>query len=191
MACQLNANVLFNARIEERRLTVSPAGMTLRGINIILRQDRCLFCRACEIACAVSKSASKTLLGAISETQQPLKRLRVSKDPNDDVILHNRCNQCREAACISACSFGAIQRDPASLVVHIDEKKCRACMRCVKSCGKGVLTIIRRKGNSPIAVKCDLCADLKTGPQCVRACPTNALVISLPSLQTLDMAIGE
>ena len=167
------------------------SNVALGGISIIFREDRCMFCRACELACAVSGSRSKTLHTAIGESPPPLKRLRVSRRSSEDVIIQNRCNQCTEAACISVCRFDAITRDPVTRVVQIDEKKCRACMLCVKACGKEVLTIIRRKGLTPIVVKCNYCAELKTGPECVRACPTNALVIGLSSLRVLKKAAGE
>ena len=44
--------------------------------------------------------------------------------------------------------------------------------------GKDWIEKNRKKGEEPpkLAVKCDMCAGIKGGPACVRACPTGAAV---------------
>ncbi len=153
----------------------------LRGIDIVFRPERCLSCRACELACAVSKSKSQNLFEAIYEETPPQKRLQVRQSSSSEVLIQERCSHCKDAACIKSCKFNAISRDPETLTVVIDEDICKGCMLCVKACEKKVLKIVKEKGKKPVALKCTYCAELSTGPECVRSCPTDALVITLAS----------
>jgi carbon-monoxide dehydrogenase iron sulfur subunit len=45
--------------------------------EIFIKTDHCLGCMSCVMACAVEHSQSKTLLGAIAESQTPKARLYV------------------------------------------------------------------------------------------------------------------
>lgn len=152
-----------------------------RGIEIIFRPELCVSCRSCELSCAVSKSKTRNLFTAIHESSIPVKRLTIERNTENEMMYHLRCSHCKDAKCIEACMFDAIFRDPETLTVVIDENKCKACQLCVKACDKGVLQIVKVKGKKPIVRKCTFCAEIGTGPECVRACPTKALVISLAS----------
>lgn len=152
-----------------------------RGIEIIFRPEFCISCRSCEISCAVSKSKTRNLFTAIKENPSPLKRLTIGRSAEDEMIHHLRCLHCKDAKCIRACMFDAIFRDPETLTIVVDESKCKACQLCVKACDRGVLQIMKVKGKKPVVSKCNHCAEKDTGPECVRACPTNALVLSLAS----------
>ena len=73
---------------------------------------------------------------------------------------------------------------------YIDET-CIGCGNCEENCPYGVIQMAetapktsllhRLLGTKPVetaktAVKCDVCASLKGGPACVRACPTGAAI---------------
>ena len=88
------------------------------------------------------------------------------------------------------CPPNAIHRLPNGEVSIADN--CIGCGNCVENCPYGVirlaevpskpslLRLLRGANNSQetakTAVKCDVCADLKSGPACVRACPTGAAI---------------
>lgn len=154
-----------------------------KGITVITRAEKCLSCKACEIACAVSKSKSHSLYKAIYEDPLPVRRIHIRKTSAgaEPDIQPEYCFHCRDAACLKSCKFGAIERDSASGAVLIIEEKCKGCGLCAKACPYKVVTMVTSKGKHKVALKCNNCTEHETGPACVRSCPTKALLISLPA----------
>lgn len=141
--------------------------------EIFVDIERCTACKACEIACAVEHSTSKTLFGAVFEQPAPQKRVHV--EPAYAYAYPVRCLHCGDAPCIAACPNGAMSRDTDSGAVVVNEDRCQGCFMCAMVCSFGAISVhpARRA-----AVKCDRCTDrLKLGlqPACVDACPTHAL----------------
>lgn len=90
--------------------------------------------------------------------------------------LHDICQHCDEAPCLSACRQQAIYKRADGIVI-IDPLKCAGRMDCLASCPyKGVIYYNETLG---IAQKCTFCAHLLdkgwTEPRCVGVCPTGAL----------------
>ncbi len=136
--------------------------------ELLIEPERCLGCRSCELACAVEHSRSKTLLGAIAE--EPTPRYRVYVSGENGSCLPLQCRNCEEAACLSACLSGALQRDGRGIVV-CNEDLCVGCFMCIMVCPFGVIGISRQERR---IVKCDRCPE-RAEPACVTACPTGAL----------------
>ncbi|MCL6639731.1 MAG: 4Fe-4S dicluster domain-containing protein [Firmicutes bacterium] len=141
--------------------------------EVLIRFDRCLGCRSCELACAVAHSESKTLFGALGEARSPLKRIFVDQAGVRKVPVN--CRHCEEAPCLDACIAGAMRRTPDGAVTNEGgERRCAGCWMCVMVCPYGV---IRSELKERVAVKCDRnCLDDSGVPACVRSCPTGALV---------------
>jgi len=139
--------------------------------EILVDFDKCLGCRSCEVACAISHSSDKSLLGAIGE--KPQKRLFVEQAGKLKAPV--TCRHCEQPHCVSACIAGSMQKLPDGTVTNSDTRhKCTGCWMCVMVCPNGV---IRRARTDKKAVKCDLqCVDDQGVPACVAACPTKALV---------------
>ncbi len=141
--------------------------------EVLVRYERCLGCRSCELACAVAHSGSGSLFGALWEEKPPRKRVFVEQAGRARVALN--CRHCQEAWCIDACISGAMRRTPEGVVTNTgSDQRCVGCWMCVMACPYGV---IRADYTEGVAVKCDrACLDEKGIPACVRACPTKALV---------------
>lgn len=142
--------------------------------EIVTIVERCTACKACEMACAVEHSASKSLFGAIFE--QPLPEQRVRVMPSVGFSYPVRCMHCEDAPCIIACPTGAMQRQPVTDSVFLDDNRCIGCWMCVIVCPFGAVTANRSYAK---ALKCDRCPDRVTvgrDPACVEACPTRALL---------------
>ncbi len=141
--------------------------------------DRCTRCGHCTWACAESHGDARlerrgdkvvvTLRGADSTKSMAL-------------LLPNACQHCRDPACLDPCPTGAIRRD-ATGAVALDSDLCTGCGACAKACPWEAIRMAPRPegaGESPgnpsaeVAVKCDLCPGLD-GPECVSACPTDAI----------------
>lgn len=140
--------------------------------------ERCVACKSCEIACAVEHSQSKTLAGAILETPPPQRRINV--EGVGAYSYPSRCQHCSDAACITACPTGAMQRDGGTDKVFSDHDKCIGCWMCVVVCPFGGVTAdpVGKK-----AVKCDGCPERTArgeAPACVAACPTDTLLYLTP-----------
>ncbi len=137
--------------------------------ELLIRGERCLGCRSCEIACAVEHSSSKNLLAAITEQPRPQYRVHVTSDGQSSLPL--QCRNCEDAPCLSACLTGALQRDDRGVVL-CDNNLCIGCWMCIMVCPFG---IISQNHSERRIIKCDRCPEREI-PACVTACPSGALV---------------
>lgn len=138
---------------------------------IVTDLKKCVGCHSCELACAVSRSASKDLFGAIRETPRPATRVRVTAISTQPVPL--QCQHCENAPCASVCPTHALYRMVADEPVLFKREICIGCSSCVLVCPFGAI----RRADGGIMAKCNLCWDrLAEGkrPACIDACPTKA-----------------
>jgi carbon-monoxide dehydrogenase iron sulfur subunit len=140
--------------------------------------ELCDACRACEVACAQEHAPASDIdvadlpdePGAAVSGERGL-RLHVSA-----AYLHfERCLQCTDAPCVSACPNGAMCWDAELGVVYVDQDRCQGCLMCAAACPFGVISMHPTRG---VALKCDGCRDRAhrgRPPACVEACETGAL----------------
>ena len=155
----------------------------MRGI-LVVKAQRCLGCKSCEVACAVEHSKSRDLYEAISEYPPPSARVDVAK--GEGFVIPLQCRQCEDAPCVAVCPTDALCRADEDSPVVIDHDRCIGCKWCVIACPFGVITLDSR---SRTIVKCDQCFErLERGemPACVTACPTGAL-----AFKSLDEVVAE
>lgn len=162
--------------------------------DVMIRPERCLGCRSCEIACAVAHSESKSLLSAIGEKPIPKKRIYLEQVPALGISLPITCRHCKDAPCVSVCPTKALSQDKITNMVSHNPERCVDCWDCSTVCSRfaslyrmilvmGCWTssmnynhkIINRQAEA--GIKCDLCEG-RDLPACVEACPTNALIFS-------------
>lgn len=136
--------------------------------ELLIRAERCLGCRSCELACAVEHSTGKNLLAAIKEKPLPQYRVQVTSDGKSSLPL--QCRNCEDAPCLSACLTGALHRDPRGVVL-CESDLCIGCWMCIMVCPFG---IINQNNSERRIVKCDRCPEREI-PACVTACPSGAL----------------
>ncbi|TNV21942.1 4Fe-4S dicluster domain-containing protein [Buttiauxella sp. B2] len=135
---------------------------------IHVNHERCIGCRTCEIACVQAHADNKS-----SNDSHFHPRLRVLK-------LHSStqpvmCHQCENAPCVAACPVQALVQEENCVAIY--ESLCIGCKNCVMACPFGVIDIGLVPGQYLQIVKCDLCQQQESGPECVRVCPTEALEI--------------
>lgn len=151
---------------------------------IVVRAERCLGCKSCEIACAVEHSESRDLYQAIHQSPRPSARVEVAV--GDGFVVPLQCRQCQDAPCIAICPSNALMRADQDSPVVIDHDLCIGCQWCVLACPFGVITLDEK---SRTIIKCDQCFErLERGerPACVSACPTRAL-----DFKTIEEVIKE
>ena len=140
---------------------------------LVVKVDKCLGCKSCELACAVEHSKSRDLYQSIYEKPSPRTRVRVGQGVGFAIPL--QCRQCEDAPCLEICPTNALYRADEDSPIVIDDDKCIGCKWCILACPFGVITLDR--GGRKI-VKCDQCFErVERGelPACVSACPTGAL----------------
>lgn len=165
------------------------------GHFVFANPKLCIGCDTCLAACAEAHMAAGLQL-------QP--RLAILRSAN--VSTPMTCHQCDNAPCVAVCPVNALTIDDNG--VALDESMCNGCELCIPACPFGVMTLsdgvdhdsmgwsvasdatseLPEKLTVKVAAKCD-CNIAKSGAECVRACPTNALfVVDSKSLRRLGNA---
>ncbi|UXI70330.1 cyclic nucleotide-binding domain-containing protein [Tahibacter amnicola] len=158
---------------------------------LLIDESLCVRCDNCEKACA--------------ETHGGTSRLDREAGPTfASVHVPTSCRHCEHPHCMKDCPPDAIHRAPNGEVYIADN--CIGCGNCERNCPYGVIHMASKPPKKPgllswlllglgpgpgeappdpkkkkeakekKAVKCDMCKDVKSGPACVRACPTGAAI---------------
>lgn len=139
--------------------------------TIYIREEVCIACHLCEVHCRLAHSQSDDLIKTFRQKSPPPSRLLIEE--KRPVSFSLRCQHCDEPACAYACLTGAIQKDPVTGTVTVDEEKCIGCWTCMLACPLGAM---QRDTEHSRMVKCDLCSGREM-PACVVNCPNEALVL--------------
>ena len=152
---------------------------------VITNPDMCIACNACMKTCV--KHAY--MRGKLSKKRLDVLTLESGKMPN-------QCRQCDDAPCANVCPTGSLRI--ANSCVELCEEICIGCKLCTIACPYGAINIdaefppsiqeeVERNleagcisGLKSIAIKCDMCDGIESGPACVSVCPTGALVFIDP-----------
>ena len=133
--------------------------------RILVREDVCSGCRACEVACVAWHEGR---FGTATS------RLRVTKIEHLGVDYPHVCRLCRRAPCVAACPTGALYKDETlgtgTGAVLLRPDDCIGCAACVDACPFGMAALHPETG---LALICDLCGG---DPACVKRCVTGAIV---------------
>ena len=137
--------------------------------GFLFETDKCVACKACEIACQKRNLADQ---GLRLRTVTSLVR---GAFPNVSVTnMSMSCQQCGKPLCAAVCPTGAISKRLEDGIVVVDEAKCIGCFACLSACP---FNVPQFRDNGTM-VKCDLCLDRKEmglEPACVQSCFYDAL----------------
>jgi anaerobic carbon-monoxide dehydrogenase iron sulfur subunit len=127
---------------------------------LIFSPDRCTGCSLCELICSLVHT----------QTCNPERsRIRILKKEQKFVITQTFCQQCENAACITACPVSAIKNNESLGTIEIDHELCVECKLCIKACPfKGIY----HDNIDEKIIACDLCGG---DPECVKYCETKAI----------------
>jgi benzoyl-CoA reductase subunit BamC len=120
--------------------------------------DKCIGCRACEVACSAFHARPK-----YSSTNPARSRIRVVIDDLNDVYVPIRAGDYTPAECTGRHTY------------TISGKEYSECSFCGVSCPARDLF---KEPDSGLPLKCDMCEDDPpiSEPMCVQVCPHDALV---------------
>jgi carbon-monoxide dehydrogenase iron sulfur subunit len=136
--------------------------------RILVNEEVCTGCRACEIACVAWHEGH---FGTATS------RIRVTKIEHLGADQPHVCRLCWRAPCVAACPTGALYREGVTEAVLLSADDCIGCSACVDACPFGVVTLHPESG---LALICDLCGG---DPACTKRCATGAIVYT-------DLAAG-
>ena len=137
----------------------------IRGLDtvkrILVNEQSCSGCRACEVACVAEHEGRFGTAAA---------RIRVAKIDALGVDRPHVCRLCRRPPCVAACPTQALTRDDDLGAVILDPDECIGCSACVDDCPFGMISLHRETG---LPLVCNLCGG---DPACVKRCATGAIV---------------
>lgn len=138
--------------------------------RIYPEEEVCVNCHLCQVYCLVEHSKSKDIIKAY-KMEKDRAMTRVLVEEKDSVSFALQCRHCDEPVCVYSCITGAMQKDPVTGVVKVDQDKCIGCWTCVLVCPYGAVLPDYLHEH---AVKCDLCPG-RAMPVCVEKCPNESL----------------
>lgn len=121
---------------------------------------KCTGCLQCEMACSYESE------GVFNPSKS---RIKVFNFHEQGRFAPYTCTQCDEAWCMQACPVDAIVINLATGAKDVLLDKCVGCKVCTIACPFGTVNYNQATGK---VAKCDLCGG---DPQCVAACPTDAI----------------
>lgn len=128
--------------------------------RMLVDQEKCTGCRACETACAFEHHGSFCGESAL---------IRVEKKEAEGLDLPQVCRQCGNALCLTACPTQALSRDTNTKAVLVQKEKCTGCQACAQVCPFNSITF------HPVTKKARICNLCNGDPACVKRCPSGAL----------------
>ncbi|MEI8632290.1 4Fe-4S dicluster domain-containing protein [Vibrio sp. PP-XX7] len=151
--------------------------------------NKCIGCRTCELACAISHQDED--IGTLADAKHFVPRLHLIK--NAQITVPVMCRQCDDAPCAQVCPNNAIVHEDG--YIKVIQSRCIGCKTCVIACPYGAMNVetimvedssgysglFQRKVPHTQAIKCDLCSHSEQGPACVQVCPTQALRVMAPA----------
>lgn len=152
--------------------------------TLVIDEHKCVRCNNCIRACE----------GVHADGQA---RLSLTGIKFYNLLAPNSCWQCENPMCMLDCPPDALVRDPRG-EVYI-KSNCIGCGNCERNCPYGNIFMVHKEPKfslfgwltalfgkehehieRTVAVKCDLCREIKGGPACVRSCPTSAAIRLTP-----------
>lgn len=128
--------------------------------GIYIDSARCIYCRACEVACEREHDGHSFMLVILFDERYSIPM---------------NCRHCEKPLCVVVCPTKALTKMKLGAVI-LEGTKCIGCQLCGIVCPFGIIAL---DITSKVVRKCDLCQGRLTEdkvPACVATCPAQALI---------------
>jgi len=173
--------------------------MSRRQTALMIDPDKCIACRACQVACKQwnELDAQETVNRGSFENPADVSsdlynRIRFIEDESGERLgwhfFSQRCLHCSDAGCVKVCPSGALFHNALGFV-EFDRARCISCKYCISACP---FEIPRYDAEGRIA-KCHMCTSrIANGlqPACSKVCPTGSIRYHLRSRVIADAKAG-
>lgn len=144
--------------------------------RIMLDPTLCDGCKNCSLACMNAHRTDTEVkdiytLNISDKANETRNFIRNSKDGYKPIF----CRHCDVPMCANGCMSGALYKDVSSGHVQYDKDRCGQCFMCVMNCPYGLPKPDR--ATAAYVIKCDFCVNDGGEPNCVKACPTKAIIV--------------
>lgn len=143
--------------------------------RIFIDKSKCEGCLNCSVACMQAHRADQGTVYDLDLQDQKNESRNFIVPDKDGRYVPLFCRHCEEPSCVAACMSGAMEKDEKTGHIQYDQEKCAACFMCVMNCPYGILkpdSITKAK-----VIKCDFCLEDNEQPNCVKACPMEAIYV--------------
>lgn len=155
-------------------------------IGMLYDASKCVGCQSCVVACREANDlAPDTRLDPLHQSPRDLNdetkntiKVYESEDGRQYSYIKQQCMHCMDPACVAACMFRALKKQPGTGIVTWTPSLCVGCRYCEIACPYHIPKFQWSGVNARI-VKCELCKDrLATGEEtaCASVCPTHAVI---------------
>lgn len=143
--------------------------------RIFIDYEKCDGCKNCSLACMQAHRQESGSIYTLDLTN-PLNESRnnIVKDSSGN-YRPIFCRHCDHPECVMSCMSGALTKNPETGHVMYEESRCGSCFMCVMNCPYGVLK--PDKVTHTKVIKCDFCIQDNKEPNCVKACPNQAIYV--------------
>jgi|YelNatPaOPRAMG01_1025707.scaffolds.fasta_scaffold01639_9 tetrathionate reductase subunit B len=138
-----------------------------KNYAMVIVQDRCVDCKACEVAC---KAMWEVPDGKLNYRTKVLDIDKVENGERKMVFIPILCNQCDNPPCVRVCPTSASYKRKSDGIVLVTPNMCIGCKTCMEACPYDA-----RYYNEELGAvdKCTFCLPrLESGlePACVQTC---------------------
>ena len=150
------------------------------AVGLLYDTTLCIGCQACVVACREANGDEKSgpHAVAINLDQDTRKIIYAARSDEGGFLAYmkRQCMHCADPACVSACMFGSMRKDPERGQVWWKGDMCVGCRYCQIACPFGIPRFEWDSAN-PEIVKCELCRHRTVeGPACAEVCPRDAVI---------------
>ncbi|MCL2173233.1 MAG: 4Fe-4S dicluster domain-containing protein [Candidatus Bathyarchaeota archaeon] len=145
--------------------------------RIMINHKKCNGCKNCYVACmqAHHNSANSGSIYNLDLTDNANEARNSIKTDVNGNYFPLFCRHCNDPECVITCMSGAMTKNAETGLVLYNKEQCASCFMCVMNCPFGILKPDDK--TKTFVIKCDFCIQDTKGPNCVRACPNEALYI--------------
>jgi DMSO reductase iron-sulfur subunit len=150
-----------------------------RQYGMVIDTSRCIGCQTCTISCKISNTVpGDAHWNHLESLDGDILYQATGSFPQTRIAFRPcLCNHCERPLCVANCPSGAMQKDPDTGIVSVDQDVCIGCGTCKRSCPYDAPQMdVERQ----VMGKCNLCADRledEKQPYCVQACPVFARIL--------------